>query len=166
MTDVMLTADQLTTSNATFPSGEADRFVRVEHLLQNGRPSEALSLLGAVDSPWVRNARGVCLMRLGRASQAVETLRELVFNANGFGVRRDADPGFQANYATALLLDGNTDGFWSMLGGIEDRSHPAVARLDDAVSRWKSGMTSWQRVASALGMGGPRFTLDVPPGHL
>ena len=61
---------------------------------------------------------------------------------------------FQANYATALLLDGNTDGFFGILGGIRERTHPAVARLDDAIRRWKAGMTFWQRVASALGVGG------------
>ena len=69
------------------------------------------------------------------------------------------------NYATALLLDGNAGGFWSTLGGIRDRTHPAVARLDDAIGR-KAGMTFWQRVASALGAGGPRFALDFPPGEL
>jgi hypothetical protein len=105
-------------------------------------------------------------MRLGRASQAVEALRNLVFNTSGFGIRADAHPAFQANYATALLLDGNAEGFWSILGGIEDRTHPAVARLDDAVRRWKAGMTFGQRAASALGIGGPRFALDVPPGEL
>ena len=40
------------------------------------------------------------------------------------------------------------------------------ARLDDAVRRWKAGMTFGQRVASALGIGGPRFALDSPPGTL
>jgi hypothetical protein len=60
---------------------------------------------------------------------------------------------FQANYATALL-DGNADGFWSIFGGIGDQGHPAVARLDDAVRRWKAGMTFGQRVASAVGIGG------------
>jgi hypothetical protein len=105
-------------------------------------------------------------MRLGRQSQAIETLRDLVLNPTGFGVRPDADPVFQANYATALLLDGNIEGFWSILGGIQDRTHPAVARLDSAVRRWKAGMTLWQRVASALGIGGPPLTLDFPPGEL
>lgn len=166
MTDATLTPDRPTTHNATWPPGESDRLARVERLLHDGRAHEALGLVNSVDSPWARNARGVCQMRLGRPGQAVETLRDLVFKPNGFGVRPDAHPAFQANYATALLLDGNPDGFWSILGGIGDRSHPAVARLDDAVRRWKGGMTLWQRVGSAFGVGGPPFTLDVPPGEL
>ena len=67
-------------------------------------------------------------------------------------------------FDVALLLDGNPDGFWSILGGIRDRAHPGVARLDDAVRRWKAGMTAWQRFLSLFG-GGPRFTLDFPPGE-
>jgi hypothetical protein len=166
MTDVTLTPDRPTVRNPAWPPEECDSLTRVEQLLREGRPREALSLLPPSDSPWLRNARGVCLMRLGRASQAVETLRNLVFHTSGFGIRPDADPAFQANYATALLLDGNAEGFWGILGGIEDRKHPAVARLDDAVRRWKAGMTFWERVASALGVGGPTFALDLPPGDL
>ena len=89
-----------------------------------------------------------------------------MFGLGGFAFRPDADPLFQANYATALLLDGNTEGVWGVFGGIGDRSHPAVARLDEAVRRWKAGMTFWERVAAARGVGGPRFAIDFPPGHL
>jgi hypothetical protein len=166
MTDVTLTPDRPAARNPAWPPVESDRLTRVEQLLREGRPQQALELIPPTDSPWLRNARGVCLMRLGRPSEAVETLRGLVFNTSGFGVHPDAHPAFQANYATALLLDGNAQGFWGILGGIEDRTHPAVARLDDAVRRWKAGMTFWQRVASVFGVGGPRFALDLPPGDL
>jgi hypothetical protein len=138
----------------------------VDRLLREGRPQEALSLLTATNGPWVRNARGVCLLRLGRSSQAIDALRDLVFKPDGFGVRPDADPVFQANYATALLLDWNTDGFFGIICGIRERTHPAVTRLDDAIRRWKAGMSFWQRVGSVLGVGGPRFSLDFPPGEL
>lgn len=152
--------------NEAWPADEAELLTRVDALLMEGLPREALALLPRTDPPWVRNARGVCLLRLGRVSQAVEALRDLVFDHTGFAVRADAHPVFQANYATALLLDGNAEGFWSILGGIRDRTHSAVARLDDAVGRWKAGMTLGQRIASALGVGGPRLALDFPPGDL
>lgn len=153
--------------NPAWPAGEADLLERVHALLRENHLREALTFLPAsTDSPWVRNARGVCLLRLGRTGEAVDALRDLVFSPHGFAVRADAHPVFQANYAVALLLDGNADSFWSIIGGIPDRSHPAVVRLDDAVARWKAGMTFGQRVASALGVGGPRFALDFPPGDL
>ncbi len=151
---------------AAWPAADADLLTRVDAHLRDGRPGEALALLPVGGSPWLRNARGVCLLRLGRAGHAIDALRDLVLHPSGFGVRADADPTFQANYAVALLLDGNTDGFFGVLGGIPERTHPAVARLDGAVRRWKAGMTVWQRVASAFGVGGPRPALDFPPGDL
>ena len=166
MTHATLTDARPAARNEAWPAGEVDLLTRVEALLAEGRPGEALALLPPTDSPWLRNARGVCLLRLGRPGEAIEALRDLVFDKTGFAVRRDADPTFQANYATALLLDGNAEGFWSILGSIDDRGHPAVARLDEAVRRWKAGMTFGQRVTSALGIGGPRFALDSPPGAL
>jgi hypothetical protein len=166
VTDITLTNHRPATRNPAWPAVAADLLARVDALLRDGRPREALAALPPNDSPWLRNARGVCLLRLGCPGEAIEVLRDLVFQPAGFAVRSDADPVFLANYATALLLDGNTDGFWSILGGTADRSHPAVARLDEAVARWKAGMTFWQRVASALGVGGPRFTLDLSPGVL
>jgi hypothetical protein len=166
MTHATLTDARPAARNAAWPAGEADLLTRADALLEGGRPGAALALLPPTDSPWLRNARGVCLLRLGRPAEAIEVLRDLVFDKTGFAVRRGAEPTFQANYATALLLDGNAQGFWSILGGIDDRDHPAVARLDDAVRRWKAGMTFGQRVASALGIGGPRFALDSPPGTL
>jgi hypothetical protein len=165
MTQTTLT-DPRPALNAAWPAEEVDLLARVDALLRAGRAREALALLPRTDSPWLRNARGVCLLRLGRPGEAVEVLRDLVFDHTGFAIRRDADPVFQANYATALLLDGNAEAFWSVLSGIADRTHPAVGRLDDAVRRWKAGMTLGQRIASALGIGGPQFALDFPPGDL
>ncbi|MBN9522701.1 hypothetical protein J0H58_29960 [bacterium] len=166
MTNITLTDVHAETRKPDWPAETADLLIRVDGFLREGRPRLALSLLPTTDVPWVRNARGVCLLRLGRPGEAIEVLRDLVFGPGGFAVRHDADPGFQANYATALLLDGNTQGFWGIFGGIRDRNHPTVARLDEAVRRWKAGMTFWQRVASALGIGGPQFAPDFPPGDL
>lgn len=166
MTRTMLMDASPAAGNAAWPPGDADLLTRVDALLAEDRPREALTLLPQSNSPWVRNARGVCLLRLGRPDEAIELLRDLVFDHTGFAIRPDAEPVFQANYATALLLDGNTEGFWGILGGISDRSQPAVARLDGAIRRWRAGMTFWQRLSSALGAGGPRLTLDLPPGDL
>jgi hypothetical protein len=152
--------------NTAWPADVADLLTRVDTLLREDCPWEALALLPATDTPWVRNARGVCLLRLGRPGEAIEVLRDLVFGPGGLAVQPDADPVFQANYATALLLDGNIEGFWGILGGIRDRGHPGVAKVDEAVRRWKAGMSFGQRVASALGLGGPRFAIRFPSGHL
>lgn len=136
--------------------------------LAEGHVGQALAIAehANIRSPWVDNARGVCHMRLGRTSKAVDILRGLVFDPSGFGIRHDVHPVHQANYATALLLNGNSDGFFGMLSGIADRKHPAVARLDDAIRRWKAGMTWGQWLKSFLGSPAKPFTLDFPPGDL
>ncbi|QJW94562.1 tetratricopeptide repeat protein [Frigoriglobus tundricola] len=152
--------------NPAWPPGERDLLSRIAHLLGTGAAESALAALPESRSPWVRNARGVCLLRLGRPAQAVEVLRGLVFARHGLSVRPNVHPVFAANYATALLLDGNPDGFHGILSSVRDRSHPAVTRLDDAVWRWKVGMTFWQRVASIFGVGGPPLVIDFPPGEL
>ena len=166
MTDITLTGARRATQTTAWPAETADLLTRIDQLLRDGRPRDALALLPAAGAPWVRNARGVCLLRLSRAGRAIDALRDLVFDPTGFAFQADAEPVFQANCATALLLDGNTDGFFSILGGIRDRTHPAVARLDDAIRRRRAGMTFWQRVGSTLGVGGPRLTLDFSPGDL
>ena len=152
--------------NPAWPPGEIELLSQIARYLGAGAIESALAVLPESRSPWVRNARGVCLLRLGRPAQAVEVLRDLVFNPRGLSVRPNVQPVFAANYATALLLDGNIDGFHGILNGIRDRGHPAVARLDDAVWRWKTSMTVWERLASVFGVGGPRLTLDFPPGDM
>ncbi len=166
MSNSTQTSGHSATRNTSWPAEATDLLTRVDGFLRADHPREALALLPATGNLWVQNARGVCLLRLGRTSEAIKTLRDLVYGPGGLVARPDVDPVFQANYATALLLDGNAEGFWGILGDIRDRSHPAVAELDEAVRQWKAGMTFWQRAASGLGIGGPRFTLTIPPGHL
>ena len=88
----------------------ADLLSRVDQLLREGRPR-------AGPRPLARDRLPVGPERPGRlpdaaraAGEAIDALRDLVFNPSGFGFRPDADPVFQANYATALLLDGNAQG--------------------------------------------------------
>lgn len=150
------------------PPEVTDVLDRVGRLLADGQAGAALASVEAagVRSPWIENARGVCLLRLGRAAAAVEALRGLVFDPNGFAVRADAHPVHQANFATALLLDGNADGFFSILGGIRDRDDPAVARLDAAVRAWRAKRPWGGWLLSVFGLAGPPLALDFPPGAL
>ena len=47
-----------------------DLLARIGDLLRDGKPAEALALLPAAGPPLLRNARAVCLLRLGRPNQA------------------------------------------------------------------------------------------------
>lgn len=148
-----------------WPASEVETLTRVSEVLDQGRPDSALSLLPAGGTPWLRNARGVCLMRLGRPSQALDALRELVFEPVGHAVRADAHPVHLMNYATALLLDGNSDSFWGIFRSARDRSHPAVVRVEASVRRWQARLSFAERLMVALGAG-PRPALDIPPGEV
>jgi len=69
VTDVAMTPDHRATGNPAWARGDSDRLARVGQLLRDGRPQGALSPLGSDESPSARNARGVCLMRLGRRAR-------------------------------------------------------------------------------------------------
>lgn len=154
-----------TAANPNWPSDDLPVLTEVSRLLDAGRPADALARVSGGASPWLRNAQGVCLLRLGRPREGVAVLRPLAFEDGGHALRRDVDPTFLANYATALLLDGNDEGFDGVLADIRDRQHPAVVRLLDAKRRWKAGLTLRQRIAVFFGVGS-WFVLDVPPGTL
>ncbi|QEL19585.1 tetratricopeptide repeat protein [Limnoglobus roseus] len=143
-----------------------DLLARVSVCLDRGKPDEALSLLAGPGTPWIQNARAVCQMRTGRPAEAAGILRRLVFEPSGLAMKQEVPAVFQANYATALLLEGNTDGFFSVFHAIRERGDPAVARIDAALRRWKRSMNAWQRIGSFFGTGGPSFTIDFTPGDL
>lgn len=77
MTDITLTNGRPAARTAARAAETPDLLSRVDRLLREGHPREALALLPATDAPALKNARGVCLLRLGRHSEAVETLRDL-----------------------------------------------------------------------------------------
>jgi hypothetical protein len=156
------------TPNLTIPTPDVTGVLaRVAELLEDGNPSAALAAASADGrSAWLDNAQAVCLLRLGKPDRAAELLRRWVFDPSGLTVRADAHPLFEANYATALLMGGNPDGFHGILGGIRDRSHPAVVRLLASVRRWKSSL-GWGEWAGSFFGGRVRpLILDTPPGAL
>lgn len=154
-------------NNSASTAPEAAKLVeRVQELLQSGKGQEAIKLLARDDSPWARNARGVCLLRLGDAHAAVETLRSLVVSGH-LGLKPDALLAYKINFATALLMSGNINGGLTILGDIRDEQSVAVQKLRAAIVHWKASMTFWQRLWWHLGAeSGQPFTVDFPPGEL
>jgi hypothetical protein len=150
------------------PAGVAERLGQVEEALRREGPRAALDLLeGSEASPWLTNARGVCLLRLGEVQSALALFRRLAMAPRGFGLRHEAPPVFKTNYATAQLLAGDLTGCTVTLGQAQDDGHPAVQRLRAAIARWRRGLSLWEWVCSVLGGAVPRpIDLDFPPGEL
>jgi hypothetical protein len=149
------------------PPPEVARLLdEVGQLLAAGKPKQALDALSRDESDWARNARGVCLMRLGQAAAAVDTLRGLAV-ARHLSLKPEAPTLFKVNFATALLLSGNVSGGLGALVEVRDEQHPTVQKLRAAVERWKASMGFWKRLNWRMGgeIEHP-FTLDFPPGDV
>jgi hypothetical protein len=147
----------------------ADLVDKVGKHLQEGNAERALETTARskLRSPWAMNANGVCLLRLGRAKQAVDLFRGLVLAPGGVAFRADAPPVFRINLATALLADDNLDGCLTILHEINDEDHPAVQQLRGAIQRFRDGLSLWKKLQWRLGMvpSGP-VALDFPLGNL
>jgi hypothetical protein len=151
------------------PPEVADLLAKVGRLLDAGDPRAALDLVGRakLGSPWVTNAVGVCLLRLGQAGRAVELFRGLVLGAGGLVLRADLPAVIKANYARALLAADHLSGFLSVLAALRSDADPAARRLVAAFDAWYGGLSFWQRVRWSLGGRLDRpLALDGPPGEL
>jgi hypothetical protein len=117
------------------------------------------------DQRAVENARGVCLMRLGRNEEAVAVFRGLALS--GLFLRADVPVIFAVNLATALLVEQNLDGCCRILDELERRgeSCPASIKVRAAIAAWKKGMSWTERLKGVLGVRKP-ILLDYSPGDL
>jgi tetratricopeptide (TPR) repeat protein len=135
-----------------------------------GEYEKALDLLlAAGKNPRILNARGVCLLRLGRFESAVRALRELVLNPGSTWMRSDLLTVYKTNYATALLLGGHPSGCLDVLREINDESNPTVQRLRAAIERWAASLPFWRRLNWRLGRIEPNncnVPIEFAPGEL
>lgn len=143
---------------------------RVRHLLDNGRAEEAVQVLAGCGcaSKAVENAKGVCLMRMGKPEAAAKIFCKLVFPDKGFTIPDDVPTTFRANYATAWFLTGDFVAGSDLLRQIRDHDHPAVRRLRAAVRQWKRSLPWWRRLLlPLLGIGRARpMHVGLAPGDL
>jgi hypothetical protein len=137
-------------------------------MLDAGRAEDAFNLLKpATSDPILKNARGVCLMRMGQPALAVRVYREICLSPGGISLRPEVPVVFKTNFATALMLDGNIAGGVSTLSEIGDPELPQVQALRQKVRHWVSQLSLWQRLMWWLG-GSPKHPIDLGsnPGEL
>lgn len=143
---------------------------RVRSLLLEEKPAEARTLLAAntTRSPEETNALGVCLLRLGKYADAVQLYRGLVLPGGGVVTTADIPVVWRLNFATALLGDGNLDGFLTALHGIQEHDHPEATRLFDSYHQWKQSLSFGQKLCWRLGISQPARlpVLPVMPGTI
>lgn len=118
--------------------------------------------------PQLRNAMGVCLLRMQRYQDAIRVFREIVLNAGCTWMRADLPMVYKTNYATALLLGGHPSGCDEVLAEIHDESNASVKRLRAAIKKWVSSLSLWQKLNWRFGRLQPRncqVTIDFVPGE-
>lgn len=159
----------MTTTNSS-PSFHAPDPIlnKVLRLADAGDYQAALGLLRDSNrQPLLRNARGVCLLRLGRIDDAVRVFRDLVLQPGCTWMRPELPVEFKLNFATALFLSGRPSGSLEMLAEIRDEQHPTVILLRAEIRKWESTLTWWQRLNWRIGRIDPPTPpagLSFPPG--
>jgi hypothetical protein len=114
----------------------------------------------------LRNAKGVCLLRLGRFKEALHLFRSLTIDERTLTTKPKLPTEVITNFATVLLLQGHLGGCMERLHDVTDQHHPAVQRLFSAVAKWKAGLTFFQRIYWRLTTAEPVLELDFEPGDL
>ncbi len=140
----------------------------IQKLLASNEIEKALHYIDRKGSPTpeLRNALGVCLMRLGESEKAVNILRELVFQKY-LSIPRETPPLFQANYATALLMKCYNQMAIEIIETLSPSDHPYIALLHDAVAQWRNTLPLHRRFLSKLGLHpNTRIVLNFPPGQI
>lgn len=135
-------------------SRRAQLLDRAIQLAAAGNPGESLQTLSHISepSPEVINARGVCLMRLGRAAEAVRLFRSLVLTPNCTWMKAELPVIYRTNFSTSLMLAGMPMGARETLAEISEKSHPSVVRLQQAWNHWEQQLGLWQRFCLKLGL--------------
>ncbi len=149
-------------------SKSATAIDHLRELLEQGRPQDALKFidhLGRKDRE-MENARGVCLMRLGKVEEAVSVLRDVAFG--GFVCMPADSPAlYQVNFATAMLLANQKDAAIPVLDKLKARKCPEAAKVGEAVQRWYKSLNVFRRCCCRMGFYPRRpVTLDFQPGEI
>lgn len=141
---------------------------RIQQLLDQNHPQDALNLINHVnsDSPSMKNAQGVCLLRLGRIEDAISVLREITFQGH-VCIPSKTPVVYQTNFATAMLMANHKEGVIDVIERLDEKQHAAVARIEATMKKWAKSLNPLQRLLYKAGIY-PRkaVPIDFPPGDL
>jgi tetratricopeptide (TPR) repeat protein len=143
-------------------------YVDARRCMDAGDYEKARQILNAGgSSDDMKNAKGVCLMRLGQFDEALRLYRNLVLQSGTMWMRPDVPVTWKVNFCTALLLAGHSAGCAASLAEINRNAHPAVVKLREAIADWKRGLSLWERFLWWIGQEPQHpVTLKFPPGEL
>lgn len=143
----------------------------VEHireLLNQDHPNDALKFIEHLGqkTPLMENARGVCLMRLGKIEEAVSVLRDAAFQGY-ICMPSDTPVLYQINFATAMLLSKHNDSAFDILNKLDEKIHPEILKLKEAIRRWVKSLNFIEKCCYCIGLYPNKpVTIDFPPGEI
>lgn len=122
------------------------RLKSVRAFIEQGDYQRALTGLtnNLADSEAI-NCRAVCLMRLGKFSQAIGPLRTLALNTSTFHLRSETPLHIRINYALALFFGGEPAGGMEALSDIRREDDPQIKLLRAHAKQWTAAMNVFQR---------------------
>ena len=139
---------------ATKTANVSPALQRIRELLDQDRPDEALNLAARSgdESPEMKNAHAVCLLRLGRFDEAIKVLQDLACQGMAAGMSHHAPPLFQVNFAIAMLRANREKGGAMLIADwLTGNEHPEAAKLKAAVRQWKKSLGLLGRLRCRLG---------------
>lgn len=90
-------------------------------------------------------ARGVAALLAGRAGEALEALRPLVFAGDSTQMNHESPLAARVAFVQALWLAGNTEGVQQHLSALPEQNDPRVQALTRQLAAWQKSFTFAQR---------------------
>ena len=140
----------------------------IRELLKQNRPLDALKYIDHIgqQTPVINNARGVCLMRVGKINEAISILRELVFQGH-ICIPSDTPVLYKINFATAMLLSNQKDAAFPILNELDEKEHPEVTKIKDSIRKWVKSLTLSEKCRYHVGFYPKKpLQLDFQPGEV
>src|SRR4030042_766058 len=137
----------------------------IRELLNQDRPHDALKFIEQLNqkTPVMENARGVCLIRLGKIEEAISVLRDVTFQGY-ICMPSDTPVPYKINFAAAMLLANRKEGAFFILNKLDEKEYPQIAKLKDVIRRWVKSLNFIEKCCYYIGMYPNKpVTIDFPP---
>ncbi|HUT30568.1 MAG TPA: hypothetical protein VMX13_12310 [Sedimentisphaerales bacterium] len=105
-------------------------------------------------------------MRLGKIEEAISLVRDVAFQGY-ICMSFDAPVLYQINFARAMLLSDRKEGDFSILNKLDEKVHPQIAKLKDAIRQSVKRLNFIEKCCYHIGLYPNKpVTIDFSPGEL
>ena len=141
---------------------------RLARLAARGDYQAAIDLTNCyLQDERVRNARGVCLLRMGRIDEATRIFRGIVLQPGCTWNRFDCPALYKRNFAVSLLMGNHPAGCLDVLSELGSESSDVSQRIRASITRWQKQLNWFDRIYWYIGQvePGTPVPIDFVPGE-